>query len=386
MAANLVCRLLWVILFLQSCVTSSFCAPPSPRGSFSARLLAPLAKRYAVNLDLPPEQRWLEVVKDHKEILTQLFQWVKSEIPSEISSLVTEFGADVDKYMPSPYGAEMVGIANSLNINVSDVVLGNVMYELTAYGKKSSDHGASKMCTSIVAQAINGTIYHGRNLDVGYSFPDSIRNLTIIVDFEQDSKVVYTGTTFAGIVGLYTGQKPNAYTVTVDQRNQGYWWMNAIEALLAGTHGITSINIRDAIANKEMSFETVVEFLSTTRLIAPSYIIVGGTKAGEGVVITRDRTAAKDLWRLDPNSGRWYLVETNYDHWQPPPKSDNRRDPAIKAMDETTHAGLDAKSLFEVMSTPPVCNNGMIYTVVMSAAMPEIYNSWIRSDVMQYES
>ena len=276
----------------------------------------------------------------------------------------------------------MVGIADAANITVSDVILGNVLYELTAYSDKKSGHGAPKMCTSIVAQTINGTIYHGRNLD--YSFPDLLRDLTIVVDFEQDGKVVYTGTTFAGIVGLYTGQKPNAYTVSVDQRNQGSWWMNAIEALLAGTHGITALNIRDAVADKEMTFETVVDFLATGRLIAPSYIIVGGTKAGEGVVITRDRTAAKDLWRLDPDNGRWYLVETNYDHWQPPPTSDNRRDPAIKAMDETTHAGLNATSLFKVMSTPPVLNSGTTYTVVMSAAMPDVYNAWVRSDALQY--
>ena len=381
------CIVLSVLLVLQSYVTPSFCAPPSSAtvGSFNARggtPVAPLAKRYTVNLDLPPEQRWVEVVRDHEQSLTQLIQMVKSSLPSKVASLVAKFGDDVNKYMPSPYGAEMVGIANAVNITVSDVILGNVLYELTAYGSKRSDRSTPKMCTSIVAQTINGTIYHGRNLD--YSFPDLLRDLTIIVDFVQDGNTVYTGTTFAGIVGLYTGQKPNAYTVSVDQRNQGYWWMNALEALLAGTHGITSLKIRDAVADKEMSFETVVDFLVTGRLIAPSYIIVGGTKAGEGVVITRDRMTTKDLWRLDPDNGRWYLVETNYDHWQPPPTSDDRRNPAIKAMDETTRGGLNATSLFKVMSTPPVLNRGTTYTVVMSAAMPEIYNSWIRSDVLQH--
>ena len=30
---------------------------------------------------------------------------------------------------------------------------------------------------------------------------------------------------------------------------------------------------------------------------------------------------------LDVSSGRWYLVETNYDHWKQPLVIDNRRDP-----------------------------------------------------------
>ena len=30
---------------------------------------------------------------------------------------------------------------------------------------------------------------------------------------------------------------------------------------------------------------------------------------------------------LDLSSGRWYLLETNYDHWKPPLVIDNRRDP-----------------------------------------------------------
>ena len=236
------------------------------------------------------------------------------------------------------------------------------------------------MCTSIVAETLNGSIYHGRNLD--YSFSDVLRKLTVVVDFQQGGQIMYTGTTFVGLVGLLTGQKPHSYTISVDQRNSGTWWMNAFEAIVAGTHGIMILVIRDALSNKEMDFASVVDSLTKQQLVAPSYIIVGGTKPGEGVVITRDRAATRNVWLLDPDNRRgWYLVETNYDHWQPPPKEDDRRDAAIKAMDVTTRAGLNASSLFKVLSTPPVLNNETVYTAVMSAAIPELYGSWVRSDV-----
>ena len=361
------------LLFPFSDTQSSSSSNPAP---------APVpAKRYTVNLDLPPEQRWTEVVKDHEESIIRLIQSMKQALPAELASLVATLGEDIDKYMPYPYGQEIVGISNTLtNTTVSDAVLGNILYELTAYGNQNIgvESKGVKMCTSIVAQTLNGSIYHGRNLD--YSFPDLLRDMTVIVDFQQGGQTVYTGTTFAGLIGLATAQKPHAYTISVNERDAGTWWMNAFEALLAGTHGITFLLVRDAVSDKEMDFESAVNSLTSSRLIAPSYIIVGGVKPGEGVVITRDRTAAKDLWQMDPDNGHWYLVETNYDHWLPPPAGDNRRDPAIKAMDGTTRAGLNNTSLFKVLSTPPMLNSGTTYTATMSAAMPDIYNTWIRSD------
>ena len=374
--------MLWVaILFSQSSLLHSAPAANFPRATHRGTP-APLAKRYTINLDLPPEQRWVQIAKDHEANLAKLLQAVRSALPSEVVALVKTFGEDIDKYLPYPYGPEIVGIANNMkDFTVSDVVLGNILYEVTAYGRKEDMSGVKngvKMCTSIVAQSSNGTIYHGRNLD--YSFPDLLRDLTITVDFKQNGKTVYTGTTFAGLVGLMTGQKPHAYTISLDERDEGFWWMNALEALMAGTHGISSFHLRDAIADKEMDFEKVVEYLAEKRFIAPCYIIIGGVRPGEGVVITRDRTAAQDVWQLDPDNGRWFLVETNYDHWLAPPTNDDRRDPAIKSMNETTNTGLNAMSLFNVMSTPPVLNSGTAYTVVMSAALPEMYNSWVRSD------
>ena len=314
MKAHVSCIFICVsLLFIQS-----HSELPFSDTSRSSSNSAPVpAKRYTVNLDSPPEQRWTEVVKDHEESLVRLIQSVEQSLPSELASLVSTLGQNIDKFMPHPYGQEIVGIANALtkfNVSVSDAILGNILYELTAYGNRNFGMKRHiKMCTSIVAQTLNGSIYHGRNLD--YDFPNLLRDMTVIVDFQQDGQTVYTGTTFAGMVGLLTGQKPHAYTISVDERDTGSWWMNAFEALLAGTHGITILLVRDTISNKEMNFESAVNSLATKRLIAPSYIIVGGTKSGEGAVITRDRASAKDLWRLDPDNGRWYLVETNYDHW-----------------------------------------------------------------------
>lgn len=36
--------------------------------------------------------------------------------------------------------------------------------------------------------------------------------------------------------------------------------------------------------------------------------------------------------------GRWYVLETNYDHWEEPFFLDDRQTPAMKCMNKTTQA------------------------------------------------
>lgn len=332
---------------------------------------------YAINLDLPPEERWSEVVKDFGYEIKVLINAVKELLPSSIAKLMSLASVEfIEKVFPHPYGAELVGIAQNLGIPPADVLLANLIYELTAYNHS----GASLMgCTSIVAQAENGTIYHGRNLDYGGGsiFTDMLRNDTIMVDFKENGQTVYTGTTFAGYIGLATGKRPKKFSISVNERDQGTWWMNALESLIAGTHGIVTLLIRDTLANPEMDFKMAVEKLSNSPVISPCYIIVGGVSSNEGAVVTRGRTKADDVWWLGTNN-TWYLVETNYDHWGPPPPSDDRRDPAIDAMKQMGQGGVSPSGLFGVLSTPPVLNSGTTYTTVMSAAIPDAYNAWVR--------
>ena len=57
--------------------------------------------------------------------------------------------------MPQPYQDELLGIANVTGINLGEIVLVNIFYEVNAF------------CTSIVAEDPSGKLYHARNLDFG---------------------------------------------------------------------------------------------------------------------------------------------------------------------------------------------------------------------------
>ena len=336
-----------LILFLL--LITSFADCISPRN----------VKTYNINLDTAAEYRWNEVIDDFGEYLPELISALKQYMPAEVLPLLTVFGDAVDTYLPEPYATEILGIGQRSKVPVGDVAVLNVLYDMLAG------------CTSIVAEDETGRIYHGRNLD--YGLTQLLQNITLIANFQRGGKTIYTGTTYAGYVGLLTGQRPLQFSISLDQRNAGKHWMNVATALLAKNASIVSFLIRDILEN-EQDYEDAYDVLTHATFIAPSYIIIAGVKSGQGAVITRDRIDTRDSWKLDPPN-QWFLVETNYDHWLPPPSGDDRRDPAIQHMNQIGRSKITLDTLYSVLTTPPVLNNSTTYTTLMSPATPDKYSA-----------
>jgi len=246
------------------------------------------------------------------------------------------------------YAGEITSGAQLLNIPLGKAVLLNIIYEVEAG------------CTSIVAQDTTGKIYHGRNLD--FNLASVLRKLTIEVDFQSGGKTLYRGTTYVGYVGLLTGMRPGAFSISADERDTGYIIENLLEALFIPNTTAACFLIRDTLQNID-SFEPAVTQLATVSLSAPIYIIVAGTKPGEGAVITRNRENAADIWRLDAPS-RWFEVETNFDHWLP--AGDDRRKIANAGMTKLGQAAVSLEGIYQVLSTYDVLNHGTTYTTLMS--------------------
>jgi acid ceramidase len=118
------------------------------------------------------------------------------------------------------------------------------------------------------------------------------------------------------------------------------------------------------------NYETAQKMLARPRLVAPVYFILVGTKSNQGCVITRSRSKF-DIWNIgekhEYQNGSWYLVQTNYDHWEKPPFFDDRRSPAIQCMDEF---GQDKPwdILYNVLSTRPILNkvSGLIIICIVN--------------------
>ncbi|XP_076853928.1 N-acylethanolamine-hydrolyzing acid amidase-like [Brachyhypopomus gauderio] len=326
----------------------------------AANVSPPVVK---ISLDDPAEKRWEPLIHvfDKDFLRRAAAEVIDSIVPKWVHDALKPVVRALEKFVPQPYAGEITGMASYYESDISDVILLNFAYEVSAF------------CTSIVAQDTKGNIYHGRNLDYPY---DVLRNLTIDILFIKNGKVAYRGTSFAGYVGLWTGQSANKFTVSGDERDKGKWWENLIAAFLRKSSPVSWL-VRETL-EEATDFQDAVKRLAKVPIITDVYYIVGGVHPGEGVVITRDRGGPADIWPLDLLKGAWYRVETNYDHWLPAPKQDDRRDVAKKALNSTGQNNINMYSLYQVLSVIPVCNSITIYTTVMTAAMPDAYRTLIR--------
>ena len=119
--------------------------------------------------------------------------------------------------LPANYVEEMKGIANASSIPLGEILLYNVFYEFNA------------LCTSIVAEAPDGEIYHARNMDFGlllgwdfgndtWLLTEKLRPLIFTGVFTKNNQTVFKAVNFAGYVGVLTGVKRGAFSLTVNER------------------------------------------------------------------------------------------------------------------------------------------------------------------------
>jgi len=115
-------------------------------------------------------------------------------------------------------------------------------------------------------------------------------------------------------------------------------------------------------------------------MIGPSYVILGGMNAGEGCVITSapNMTHALNVWTIPegrPVGSPWYVIETNYDHWMPTPKWDDRRQPAEDCLAMVGQDNIDLPTLYNVLSGIPNRNKLTTYTALMDVALGTLSSS-----------
>ena len=115
---------------------------------------------------------------------------------------------------------------------------------------------------------------------------------------------MYTGVSFAGQVGLFTAQRPDAVTVSFNERSKGFVWQNIIQAILNKNALPIAFLIRKVVSTEGMDFDHAMKMLSHVPLITCGYLIVGGVNVGQGAVVTRNRVGTADIWYLSKDAGK----------------------------------------------------------------------------------
>jgi len=406
-------------------VVATSVAIPDPAPSFTPPV-------YTLDLDEPAASRWDHIAKDFVDKMPAVIEYFDSFIPAWVLPLIEVVAGQLTSYF-SDYGEEMIGVAEALKVPKGLVVMLNLVMQLEAIGVNCSNwnttgptqkddpgcvavdpsqkwcycdearaagatfspEGITKvgrlpfnysgpgLCTSVVAEDPSGKILLGRNLD--WNLPKPVRELLIDIDFVKGGKKLFRGTGAAGIQGVVNGmsysgavggREGRGWAASINARGKGGKLLpNMLQSLLV--HSMTPTQHLRKVLETTADFEGAISDLSSTAQIDENYFIVAGTASGEGAVVTRGRERAVDVWRLNhTNPDGWFRLQTNFDHWNPVPVFDDRRNPGIAHMKALGQANLTPAAMWAIIETWPNWNDHTDYSLVTTAA-DAAYNSTV---------
>jgi len=323
----------------------------------------------AVNLDLPPEDRYTALI--NKIVNTHGWEYSYASVenywdtlPGAIQDYMMLVSANLEAYLPEEYARELLGVERVIislgygnQLPLAEILALNLLYEW------------STACTSIIVEDGKGQMWHARNMDWNFG-GNSLFNISYIVDFQANGSTVYTGVQWVGYLGILSGAN-KWFTVTVDQREHyepGIVFGN-MDAIKMGAQSV-GFELRETLAS-DRSFNAALIDLAQNYIAAPVYYNMGGSQTGQGVVITRNREGnTTNLWNWGagpqpccPNIQNWYLVETNWDHWTT--QGDDRQTTAINLLNALGQNNVNATTLFQILATPPILNSNTQYSMVV---------------------
>ncbi|GAX84142.1 hypothetical protein CEUSTIGMA_g11565.t1 [Chlamydomonas eustigma] len=260
----------------------------------------PTYKTYVINLDLPPRQRWVHVIKDNLDVLEVL-------VSAYNQALIEEFGALAPLanllsgmvYVPNVFKEEMRGLAEASDgrLSYALVLRLNIGYDFVA------------KCTSAGVR-LNNMLYHLRNMDWDMNV---LKKVTIILKFERGGRIVHQGISWVGFVGTYTQMSAAGYSISLNYRKVGVSdLLHIFSALVARTQSIGFV-VR-LLLEEGLPYEQFVSRLLSAKLIAPCYLTVVGIN--QAVVVTRGKRVEEECRNLEEcRGGGAYVIQTNHDPW-----------------------------------------------------------------------
>eukprot|EP01016_Furgasonia_blochmanni_P053147 TRINITY_DN8550_c0_g1_i2.p1 TRINITY_DN8550_c0_g1~~TRINITY_DN8550_c0_g1_i2.p1 ORF type:complete len:388 (-),score=49.05 TRINITY_DN8550_c0_g1_i2:35-1198(-) len=299
--------------------------------------------------------KWRDVIKPYKPYMQATIKPLVLAGFKVTDALLQKFAAIValHNFMPE-HIAEIKAIAELSDIDYPTMLAYNLVYEYFAF------------CTSTITEDADGNIIHGRNLD--YDFTTEMGPLFVDGLFTRNGTVVHRAAFLVGYIGHSTGMAEGKFAVSINQRRtpNGNVHDNIFEMLDRG--GIPVTWLTRAVLENAVSWQDALAMLNTTKIAAPVYYILSGTKHNEGVIISRGRETVDDIEFLDCNGSeqKWLLVQTNIDRNYP--YKDYRKEKTTERILEIGRESIKASNLYEkVLSLYPTFNKITIFLNVMSA-------------------
>lgn len=375
-----------LLLLPVSLVSVPVHSPQNPWGEYEAECLADapsvwddkriVTKWYTVNIDAEAHEMWREVATDKKDQMVAAI--------GVVQKMVTEFaGADAwdallllmagaPNMLTEPYRTEIKALADLTGIDVDQLVLLNIFYEL------------SKACTSIVAMDQHNKVWHARNQDFGFLFiwnieehtwelTKALRNLVTQINYHKDGKLLFKAVTFAGHLGILTAIRPGQYSLSMNSRfgssveTMTHFFMNGLD----DNQQFGVYACRDMLTNCA-TFEEAKAYIENVQLLAGAYFIMGSTTGGAVVTRAYNQTDHEALTDTKEKNG-WYVLQTNYDWNEKDIYLDDRTIPGNKCMQQLGRKRVSKEGLFQVLSSKTNLNKATVYTSVMELETGAFY-------------
>lgn len=122
-----------------------------------------------------------------------------------------------------------------------------------------------------------------------------------------------------GYVGVLTGLRPGAFSVSINYRRSEAGNRNMLKGIVTNmVKGLAnawpvSFLVREVLA-QDANYERAVASLKLSSLMAPTYIIVAGVNQHEGCVLTRERNGNRTWPTQELSAGP--IVQANMDHFR----------------------------------------------------------------------
>lgn len=256
---------------------------------------------FTIDLDLPLTQKWNETISYFSPVMNDMHDYIMGLLWDQLSipSFVTNMGATLlELYMPFYYDQDFIEEVNAI-AELSNIKRGlifgiNFLYDLIAH----------KACTSIVAMDKNNQIIHGRDLD--YLLQDKIPHLMFHGVFQSNGATVFEGDCIAGYLGILTGARRNAYSITLNERNGESFLENLYDIFL--TKSVSPPLLVTQVLSQNLTYSQAKEALENTPLTSSAYFIIGGTQPMQGAVVSRETAGVQNVTEL--SNENWFLCQS----------------------------------------------------------------------------
>jgi len=261
-----------------------------------------------INLDLPPEERWTEIVQEHEWIFRMMGQGCNRHLLHSVP---------VERWMraqeiPEDYKKEMQGIVKAVDdeeFTYECLFMHNIFYESGFYGQGDSEHNTS---VGVLAAMSNGTVIHVRNLDWKHA-PGLAAAGSLDVTFKRGGKPLFVAAMGVGDVYVKSAMSFRGWSFEQDSRRPGF----DPESNLAWAEqgGQSSGFTARKFMEDGLSFAEAASKFSVVKWNAPQYFVMAGAGPYEGAVLTIDPDLPLQDVEVLNGRNRQMMYQINHDRW-----------------------------------------------------------------------